>query len=84
MRPEHSRSKFVQEKPNETKLKGLDFLAFIRPNWGFSMRYDQSKQFFPTLAARSPLCARGLAWLAAILMPRTADASFTHVETMIS
>jgi hypothetical protein len=36
----------MQEKPNKTKLKGLDFLAFIRPNWGFSMRYDQSKQFF--------------------------------------
>jgi hypothetical protein len=53
----------------------LDLLGFIRPNWGFSMRYGESKQFFfPTLAALAPVCARGLVWLAAILMTRTVDA----------
>jgi hypothetical protein len=74
MRTEHSRSKFMQERPNKTKLKSLDLLAFIRPNWGFSMRYGESKQFFADGPALAPLCARGLAWLAAIVMTRTVDA----------
>jgi hypothetical protein len=38
------------------------------------MRYGESKQFSPTLAALAPLCARGLAWRAAIVMTRTIDA----------
>jgi hypothetical protein len=35
----------------------LDLLGFIRPNWGFSMRYGESKQFFSALAALAPVCA---------------------------
>jgi hypothetical protein len=33
----------MQAKPNKTKAKKL---GFIRQNWGFSMRYGESKQFF--------------------------------------
>jgi hypothetical protein len=43
MRSEHNRSKFIQAKPNKTKQNSLHLLGFIRPDWGFSMRYGESK-----------------------------------------
>jgi hypothetical protein len=75
----------MQEKPNKTKLKSLDLLAFIRPNWGFSMRYGESKQFFSdgrrtrsAMRQGSGLARRQSSGLA------LSTPSFTDVETMIS
>jgi hypothetical protein len=57
----------MQEKPNKTKLKSLNLLAFIRPNWDFSMRYGESQQFFSDGRRTRPPCAR-VSRLAAIVM----------------
>jgi hypothetical protein len=46
MRLEHSRSKFIQAKPNKTKQKSLDLLGFLWSNRGFSMGYGESKGNF--------------------------------------
>jgi hypothetical protein len=46
----------MQEKPSQSKQKGLHFLGFLSPNWAFSMRYGQIKKSV-SLATRVSGCA---------------------------
>jgi hypothetical protein len=72
----------MQAKSNKTKLKSLDLLGSIRPNWDFSIRYGESKQFF-SYARRTRSDMRQRSGLARDhTLTRTVDAGFYAKATV--